>query len=261
MVTATTKSATRDGVKLAYVDAGSGDPALVFIHGWCCSHIHWRDQIPEFSQRHRVIAVDLRGSGESDKPDQDYDIAGFADDVAWLVGEIGLERPILIGHSMGGVIILNLLRQDPNVARAAVLVDAGIMPVGEEMKPLLAQTIGAMKTPAYKDVATNVVKAFLFRPESPPDLRDEVAASMATAPQRVMQTAFASTTSEENYPPGPLPVPSLFVRAATLQATEEQIKERYPGMETVSMDAAHFVHMEKPEEFNAILSRFLEELA
>jgi len=261
MVTeATMKSVSRDGVKLAYLDIGSGDRPLVLIHGWCCNHTHWRDQTPEFSERHRVIAVDLRGTGDSDKPDQDYDIAGFVDDVAWLIREIGLDRPVLIGHSMGGVIILNLLRKDPNVARAAVLVDAGIMPVGEAMKPLIAQTIEAMKTPAYKDVATNVVKGFLFRPESPPELRDEVAASMATAPQRVMHTAFTSTTSEENYPPGPLPVPSLFVRAATLPATEEQIKERYPGMEVVSMDAAHFVHMEKPEEFNAILSRFLERM-
>jgi len=253
------KTATRDGVKLAYLDAGSGEPALVFIHGWCCDHTYWRDQTPEFSQRHRVVGVDLRGTGESDKPDQDYDIAGFTDDVRWLTGEIGLERPVLIGHSMGGVIILNLLRRHPEIARAAVFVDAGIMPIPDEMRPLLGQTIEAMKTPAYREVATNVVKGFLFRAESPPKLRDEVAASMAATPQRVMQTAFASTILEES-PPGPVPVPSLFVRAATLRATEEQIKERYPGMEVVSMDTAHFVHMEKPQEFNEILSRFLEKV-
>jgi pimeloyl-ACP methyl ester carboxylesterase len=255
------KSTRRDGVNLRYLDTGSGDPALVFIHGWCCDQSTWGDQIEAFAPKHRILAVDLRGHGQSDKPDQDYDIDGFADDMAWLIQEIGLDRPVLIGHSMGGVTTLNLLRKHPDIARAAVFVDAGIIPVSDEMRVLVDQTIEAMKTPAYKAVAENVVKAFLFREESPPELRDRVAADMATAPQRVMHTAMKSTMSEENYQPGPMPVPSLFVKAATLQATEEQIKERYPGMEVVSMDTGHFNHMEKPEEFNAILTRFLEKVS
>jgi len=255
------KSANRDGVNLRYLDTGSGEPALVFIHGWCCNQSMWGDQIEAFAPNHRIIAVDLRGHGQSDKPDQDYDIAGFADDMGWLIKEIGLDRPVLIGHSMGGVTALKLVREHPDIARAAVFVDAGIMPIPEEIRPLIAQTIEALKTPAYRDVATNVVKQFLFRDESPPHLRESVAASMATAPQRVMYTAIASTLSEENYPPGPIPVPSLFVKAATLQATDEQVKERYPGMEVVSVDAGHFIQLEKPEELNAHISRFLEKLA
>src|SRR4029450_6066317 len=86
MVTSTElKSANRDGVKLAYLDTGSGDPALVFIHGWCCNHTMWGEQTKAFAQRHRVIAVDLRGMGASDKPDQDYDIDGFAEDIPGLL--------------------------------------------------------------------------------------------------------------------------------------------------------------------------------
>jgi pimeloyl-ACP methyl ester carboxylesterase len=259
MVTSTElKSANRDGVKLAYLDTGSGDPALVFIHGWCCNHTMWGEQTKAFAQRHRVIAVDLRGMGASDKPDQDYDIHGFGEDMSWLLKEIGVERPVLIGHSMGGVITLNLLRKNPDIARAAVFVDAGIMPFPKEFDPLIAQMIEGLKSPAYKDVATNFVKQFLFRPESPPDLRDEVTACMADEPQRVMYTALGSTLDPQNCPAGELPVPSLFVRAASLPMTEGQIAERYPGMEIVSMDAGHFLHMEKPEEFNALLSKFLE---
>ena len=55
-------------------------------------------------------------------------------------------------------------------------------------------------------------------------------------------------------------MPSLFVRAATLPATEDELKERYPGMEVTTVDAAHFIQMEKPAEFNSILRRFLEKL-
>lgn len=254
------KSAIRDGVNLRYLDTGSGDPALVFIHGWCCDQSMWGAQIEAFAPKHRITAVDLRGHGESDKPDQDYNIAGFVDDMTWLVRESGLERPVLIGHSMGGVTTLNLLREHPDVGRAAVFVDAGILPFPAEFRPMVDQTIEALKTPAYKDVAANVVKSFMFREESPPELRDRVAAEMAEAPQRLMYTALNSTLDEANYPPGPVPVPSLFVKAATLQATEEQIKERYPGMEVVSMDTGHFPHMEKPQEFNEIVAGWLEKL-
>jgi pimeloyl-ACP methyl ester carboxylesterase len=254
------KGANRNGVNLRYLDTGSGDPSLVFIHGWCCNQSMWGAQIEAFAPRHRIIAVDLRGHGESDKPDQDYTIDQFAGDMAWLIREIGLDRPVLIGHSMGGVTALKLVREHPNIARAAVFVDAGIMPIPEEIRPLIGQTVEALKSPAYREVAANVVKQFLFREESPPELRDKVAESMATAPQRVMYTAIASTLSEENYPPGQVPVPSLFVKAATLQATEEQLRERYPGMEVASVDAGHFIQLEKPAELNAHISRFLEKL-
>ena len=254
------KTANRDGVHLRYLDIGSGEPALVFIHGWCCNQSMWGDQIEAFAPAHRIIAVDLRGHGESDKPDQDYTIDQFAGDMAWLIREIGLDRPVLIGHSMGGVTALKLVREHPNIARAAVFVDAGIMPIPEEIRPLIGQTIEALKSPAYREVAANVVKQFLFREESPADLRENVAASMATAPQRVMHTAIASTLSEENYPPGPVPVLSLFVKAATLQATEEQLKERYPGMEVASVDAGHFIQLEKPAELNTLISDFLEKV-
>jgi len=259
MVTSTElKSANRDGVNLAYLDTGFGDPALVFIHGWCCNQTMWGEQTKAFAPKHRVIAVDLRGMGESDKPDQDYDIDAFGEDMTWLLNEIGLQRPVLIGHSMGGVITLNLLRRHPDIARAAVFVDAGIMPFPDEFQPLITQMIEGLKSPAHKDVATNFVKQFLFRPQSPPELRDEVAASMAQAPMRVMHTALASTLDPKNCPGGELPVPSLFVRAASLPMTEGQIVERYPGMEVTTMDAGHFLHMEKPAEFNALLSKFLE---
>src|SRR2546425_10061984 len=95
------KSATRDGINLSYLDTGSGEPAVVFIHGWCCNQTMWGEQTKAFAPKHRVIAVDLRGMGESDKPDQDYDIEGLGEDMTWLPNEIGLQPPGLIGPSMG----------------------------------------------------------------------------------------------------------------------------------------------------------------
>ncbi len=261
MVTKDLKTARRDGVNLRYLDVGRGDPPLLFIHGWCCNHTHWRDQIPEFSKHHRVVAVDLRGLGDSDRPDQDYTVPGFTGDVAWLISDVGLEKPVVIGHSMGGQIALNVVRKHPDMARAAVFVDAVMMPSSDQFKPMLASLIDGMKSPAYQDVTANFVKIFLFNENSPVAMRDETAATMANAPQRLIHTAMASLTSEENMPGGAIPVPSLFVRAATMAASEDELKARYPGMDVTTVACAHFIQMEKSDEFNAILSRFLERVS
>ena len=83
---------------------------------------------------------------------------------------------------------------------------------------------------------------------------------MASAPQRVMHTALASIFSDD-MTAGPLPVPSLFIRAATQTATEDELKQRYPGMEVTTVDCGHFIQMEKPQQFNAILRKFIERVA
>jgi hypothetical protein len=63
---------TRDGVALAYTEAGSGAPALLLVHGWCRDHTHLAPQFEYFGRNHRVVAADLRGHGVSDKPEQEY---------------------------------------------------------------------------------------------------------------------------------------------------------------------------------------------
>lgn len=64
---------SRDGVGLTYREQGSGSPPIFFVHGWCCDHTYFAPQFEHFTTNHRVISVDLRGHGESDKPEQDGD--------------------------------------------------------------------------------------------------------------------------------------------------------------------------------------------
>jgi pimeloyl-ACP methyl ester carboxylesterase len=262
MATETLKSVkTPDGVTLRYVDTGAGDPPLVFVHGWCCSRVHWREQVPHFAKKHRVIALDQRGHGESDKPDQDYGIPGFVDDLALLIDEVGLRKPVIVGHSMGGAIAMNLARKHPELTRAIVMVDSPIVPLPANLQPLAQQIFAGLEGPGYQGVAVGFVRMQMFNPDSPAGLVDEVAAGMGSAPQRVMRTALENTLAPENETPGPIPVPALFIRAATAFATEEELRDRYPGLEVVTVGCAHFVQMEKPAETNALIERFVEGLA
>ncbi len=253
------KSATRDGVTLRYIDTGAGEPPLLFIHGWTCNRTNWRDQVPHFAKKHRVVALDLRGHGESDKPDQDYAIEGFVGDVAWLIRKLGLERPVVIGHSMGGVIAMNLARKHPDLTRAIIMVDSPVCPLPDTLRPVADQILVGLQSPAYSTIAEGFARQFFFNEKTPPGMADETIANMG-APQRVTHTALASTLSPENSPAGPIPVPALFIRAATQFASEDDLRSRFPGLGVITVPAAHFVQMEQPAATNNIISDFLDKL-
>jgi pimeloyl-ACP methyl ester carboxylesterase len=254
------KSATRDGVTLRYLEAGSGDPPLLFIHGWTCNHTHWRDQVPHFAKDHRVVALDLRGHGKSDTPDQDYAIEGFVGDVAWFIRELGLQKPVIIGHSMGGVIAMNLARRHPDLVRAIVMVDSPITPLPEATRALVEPLFAGLRSPAYAGVAEGFARMSFFNASSPPELVNELVSGMSTAPQRLMNTALADTIAPENQQPGPIPVPSIFIRAETQFASEDDLRSRFPGLGVITVPSAHFVQMEQPAATNNIISDFLDKL-
>jgi pimeloyl-ACP methyl ester carboxylesterase len=253
--------AVRNGVALAHTDTGAGAPPLLFIHGWCCDRTHWREQVLAFQDRHWTVALDLRGHGASDKPDQDYGIGLFVDDVAWLCGEIGLEKAVIVGHSMGGVIGMNLVRRHPGLARGLVMVDSPAVPLPDALQSTAEAVFAGLQSAAYVDVAKNFVSTFMFREDSDTDLKARIIEGMADAPQRVMWTALSDTLSPENIAAGPIPAPTLFVRATTQIASAGEITSRYPGVQLQEIDAAHFLMLEKPKEFNALLAEFIEGLA
>lgn len=95
---------TSDGVRLQYLEAGSGQP-LVLIPGWSQTAEQFRYQLDGLSERYRVIALDMRGHGQSDKPDHGYRIARLAKDVFDVLEALELSEVALLGHSMGCSVI------------------------------------------------------------------------------------------------------------------------------------------------------------
>ena len=252
---------TPDGVALRFEEAGAGDPAIVFVHGWCCSRDNWRHQVAHFSRSHHVIALDQRGHGESDKPDQDYTIAGFVDDLAWFIGDRGLDRPVIVGHSMGGTIAMNLARKHPDIARGIVMVDTPSTPLPEQVQPVVQGTIAALQSPTYTQVLEGFARQFMFNAESPPELVEGLIEAASQAPQRLMHTALADLLSPHAMEPGPIPVPALYIRAATNVSEEGAQEKRYPGLEVATVDCAHFIQLERPDETNALVEGLIARVA
>ena len=250
---------SRDGVRLAFQEHGSGSPPMVFVHGWCCDHTYFAPQAEHFAAQHRVVSVDLRGHGASDKPEQEYTMAGFADDLDWLCDQLGIERPVVVGHSMGGVIAFEMAARHPARVGAVVAVDSPVVPPAA-LREQITGLVEGLKSPHYQQVAHGFVSEGLFLPTDDAERRAQVADHMAGAPQHVMASAMecifncdtAASAANCN-------APALLINAATPLADLEKLPEFCPHI-TVgqTVGAGHFNQLEVPDQVNAMIERFLD---
>ncbi len=113
------------GKNLYYEVQGEGEPTLLFVHGWMASSDVWRKQAPYFSRNNRVVTFDLTGYGQSAKPDGlAYTPDLWLDDLDALIEHLNLDKPILIGWSMGGAIGIAYAASRPEALSKLVLVDS-----------------------------------------------------------------------------------------------------------------------------------------
>ena len=113
------------GHRVAYRDAGSGDETILLIHGMAGSSETWRAVIPQLSKKYRVIAPDLMGHGQSDKPRSDYSLGAFAVALRDLLDELGVSGATVIGQSLGGGVAMQFAYQHRDYCRRLVLISSG----------------------------------------------------------------------------------------------------------------------------------------
>lgn len=121
-----------DGIKICYLESGHGH-TIILVHGLGGSIDNWDPTFEYFKTRFRTIAIDLPGYGKSDKPDIDYSIPFFSDTIAKFMDSKGINKAVVIGHSMGGLIAINFSRRYLTRLHAIVLVD-GVEFIGTPAK-------------------------------------------------------------------------------------------------------------------------------
>jgi pimeloyl-ACP methyl ester carboxylesterase len=249
----------RNGAKLAFEQTGAGSPAIVFVHGWTCHHDYFAPQRDHFAKRHRVVSVDLRGHGASDPAAGAYTIDGFADDVAWLIGELALSKPIVVGHSMGGMTALALAARHPERASAIVVCDSPMA-----MPAALAANLMAFNAELQKPDWRPAHRAFLsdalFIPTDDADRKKRILADMTSAADHVTRSCFqAIVDADMEGVARACRIPFLYLAAAVPLADFARLKELCPHVvigQTVG--AGHFHQLEVPEQVNAMIDRFLD---
>lgn len=251
-----------DGLPIHYRAAGSGEPALVFVHAWSCDGGYWEEQLEHFAPGHRVIALDLGGHGQSGTGRESWSMAAFASDVQTVVETLDLKDVVLIGHSMGGAVVVEAALRMPGRVRAVVGVDnfqAVSMPLSPDQ---IAGFVGYLQS----DFRTNVdawVRT-MFPADADSVLVTRVAADMASAPPEVGLGALRETLDWYSHAaPGALErlrVPLKCINSDKNPTDKDGLSARVKGYSLRLMPGrGHFLMLEDPETFDRLLEETVAE--
>jgi pimeloyl-ACP methyl ester carboxylesterase len=259
---APSRSARMDGFRVHYKVAGRGAATpIVFVHGWTCDMTSWASQIPIFAQGGRVVALDLPGHGGSDKPEIPYSMDLFARAVAAVMDDARVPRAVLVGHSMGTPVVRQFYRLFPRRAVALVAVEGSLRPYlidPAAIDRFLAPYRGADFRQAQARFADSMFLA------SDADLRDSVKAVMLHTPQHVVVSAGQAMFDPKIWKEDRIEIPLLCVLAKSPFWSDDYeafVRRLAPRVEYRVLDGAgHFLMLQKPDEFNALLALFISNL-
>ena len=122
-----------------------------FLHGFACNRTFLAPQMEHFAAGRRVVSVDFLGHGDSDKPEREYRIPGFAAEVARLLEHLKLSGVVVVGHSMGGSVALELAAGWPELVRSAVSIDSTIISSVERKAKALPAMLRSLEGPPLPD--------------------------------------------------------------------------------------------------------------
>ncbi len=247
----------RDGVKLMVDEAGRGEPALLFIHGNSCDAEFFAPQVAHFSKSRRVIAPDLRGHGQSDKPEGPYDYKSFVDDLSAVCKTLHAPRVVAVGHSLGGAMAVRLAAARPDLVTAVVTLDSTLLPPAD-----LALRLPALKDMLRADADPRAARVYfepMFAAEDDPGLREWVLSRVERTPRRVL-LALLELFSDPGFEAALKSVrcPMLCVSADRPRIDAAALRRLVPGAVTAQVACSgHFLTLEVPEQVNAMIERFL----
>ncbi|HLG74169.1 MAG TPA: alpha/beta hydrolase [Chloroflexota bacterium] len=254
-----------DGLRMYCEERGEGPP-VVLVHGLRCSHVTWRHQVPALSRAgYRVVAPDLRGHGETDKPVGPYSHELWTGDLLALLDILELEQPVLAGHSLGGGIVQSFALQHPERVHALVLVSTS-----PQRAPYVSEALRRSAEIALKEGRLPSAEASVRGRVGPGYAEahpDEIAiesASMVTDPQAfgascLGNAADRNIVSELHR----FTFPVLFIAGesdrADTKTNAARYREHLADVEThILPGVGHMVPMEAPDIVNAVLLAFLQ---
>ena len=253
-----------------FVRAGRGAPALIFVHGFACTHEDWHAQLAHLQRTHEVVACDLRGHGRTPARPHECSIEHYGGDVAALVNNLDLESFVLVGHSMGCRVVLEAARLVPERTAGIVLVDgsrnATSDPDGAE-----ANAKATIEKSGYAPFAEMLFRQMFFTPSAQADaiVARAVKSSAEFGPHlwprisrwdagamdaafdaiRAPVLAIQSTTRSAQLKRAPL-------KAGDTSPWLDYLRSRGAKVEIVP-DTGHFTQLEAPETVNRLITQFL----
>jgi pimeloyl-ACP methyl ester carboxylesterase len=244
-----------DGVQIEYRIYGSGEPAVVLIHGWSCDANYWNAQIAPLKAHYTVIAVDLAGHGASGKNRSDWSMANYGEDVAAVVRQLPNHQVVMVGHSMGGTVALEATRRIGDRVIGIIAVDA-LKSIGQPpMPPKQIETrVGAFRANFVGETRKFVTESLFPKNANQPFI-DKVAYDMSLEPPEVGVASMQALLSTDLAPVvADIHVPVLAINSDLEPTDEARIRKSLPDFKAeVIPHTSHFLMMDDVQRFNPVL--------
>jgi 3-oxoadipate enol-lactonase len=252
-----------NNIKLCYQDVGNGE-TIVFLHGLGSNLTDWQQQINYFSQKYRVIAVDCRGHGRSDKPDGKYTIPLFADDMVKLFNHLEIDDFHLVGFSMGGMMAFQIAVDNPRSIKSLTIINSSpAVPYNTlAMKMTVWSRIVIIKLIGLKKLS-KVIGKKLFPLDNQENLRVQFRASMLMLTKSSYIRSLSSFLGWDVSHKLPLLQMPVLVVAAEHDYTPVELKKEYCKKITnsklvVVSNSYHATPADQPDALNSHIASFIE---
>ena len=251
-----------DGVSIAYEVRGEGEPALVFVHGWSNKRSIWEDHLAHFSQKYKVVAIDLVGFGDSGNNRKNWTMESFGDDVVTVLDKLNLKNVILIGFSMGGPVVIEAAERIPESITGIVLVDTL-----QNIETVYSQEVISNVFEDYMDMVnelrTEKVKRFVIKNKE--EFSERIISTMLKDVPKVgwgesLKDFFRWSNEECVKSLQKIQTPVISINSDQEPTNVEAYKKYVSSFEAkIIPGVGHVVFWEAPDEFNRLLEEAVQE--
>ncbi len=258
----------RNGVKVYYETFGQGTP-IVFLHPFTTNRYIWSNQIFTFARDHKVIVVDERGHGLSDKPESGYAISEMAADVVAILDDAGVDKAVLVGNSIGGMIAMQTSLDAPDRVLGLLILSSGTN-LSAALPPEAGQAFVDNFEAAFDGLLEGATSAKTKRDK--PEVCG-YAADVYRVGDNFTHAVFLANAGDPNGVFNwnitdrlkDIRQPTLVIAGEEDQATTVEVNQvladNIPGAQLkVVPDVGHFYQQERPVDFNNDLRSFLKQL-
>lgn len=259
-ITAKTIVVKNEDTNIEYKSYGSGHITLLFVHGWCIDQSYWEHQVQPFSQAYKVVTLNLPGFGNLDTNRTDWSIEQYASDINALIEQLDLQQVILIGHSMGGDIILEAaLHNDQVIALVGIDNFKDVKPQFSESEKNEINDFIELLNNQFYEMAPAYAESALFHNSTSNTVKNKVIQSFTSTSPNVATKSLTSLFyySQKEYTQLSKLKQKLYLinSNATLTDTTELIKTGV-NFELTHIDSTgHYPMLEKPDIFNQLLAK------
>jgi len=254
----------KENLHIDYLVAGSGEVTLVFIHGGFIDKEYWQDQVTYFSRNFKVLTIDLAGHGKSGDNRTDWTIESLGEDVIRVIKELSLTKVILIGHSLGGNVIVEVAAKLPELVIGLIGIDnfknAG-MPLPPPLMEQISLALEYMKT-NFAEVSENFARLSLVSAQTDKPVAERVINDYKNFKPNVGRPLLVSNFNyhaREKELLQNLKLKLHLINVDYFPTNEELLKQNTgSGYELNEMKGTcHYPMIEYPGEFNELLDKVI----